>query len=169
MENRIISIDQSTSSTKAMLFDENGHLLGRRNVDHRQYYPQIGWVEHDALEIWDACRAAVKEAMEKAGADPREIACIGIDHEGESVVMWDSLSGEPISPAIVWQDRRTASAAELLAEQHGDLIRERTGLKVLDIEIGHIDFLRDVAYIKMTYPLEKGKINNSIDLITKFK
>ena len=128
MKQYILGVDQGTTGITAILFDESWNAAGRGYREIRQFYPKAGWVEHDALNIWDACRAAVKEALEAAGADPQEIACIGLDHEGESVVMWDSLSGEPVSPAIVWQDRRTASAAEQLAEQHGGLIRERTGL-----------------------------------------
>ncbi len=130
MKKYFLGLDQGTTGTTAILFDENWKLVSRGYQEIRQIYPKAGWVEHDAIDIWHATKAAVKSAMVQAGAQPSDIACIGLDHEGESVVMWDKLSGEPIYNAIVWQDRRTARYADILAEEHGDLIRERTCLMV---------------------------------------
>ena len=130
MKKYFLGLDQGTTGTTAILFDENWRLAARGYREIRQIYPQAGWVEHDAVDIWHSVKYAVKEALQLAGAGPQDIACIGIDHEGESVVMWDKLSGDPIYNTIVWQDRRTARYADTLAAEHGDLIRERTGLMV---------------------------------------
>ncbi len=130
MKKFFLGLDQGTTGTTAILFDENWHLAARGYREIRQIYPQAGWVEHDAMDIWDSVLYAVKEAMSQAGAEPGDIACIGIDHEGESAMMWDKLTGTPIYNTIVWQDRRTARYADAVAEKHGDLIRERTGLMV---------------------------------------
>lgn len=130
MKKFFLGLDQGTTGTTAILFDENWRLAARGYREIRQIYPQAGWVEHDATDIWDSVLYAVREAMREAGAEPQDIACIGIDHEGESVMMWDKLTGTPVYNTIVWQDRRTARYADAVAEKHGDLIRERTGLMV---------------------------------------
>ena len=99
---------------------------GHREIT--QLYPCAGWVEHDAEELWDALRFAVRQAIMLAGARPEDIRCLGLDHEGGSVVVWDAVTGRPVYPAIVWQDRRTAAEADMLKQTHGAFIRERTGL-----------------------------------------
>ncbi|MBR5572259.1 MAG: glycerol kinase GlpK [Oscillospiraceae bacterium] len=128
--NYYLGLDQGTTGVTAMLFDEHWQQAGRGYREIRQIYPRSGWVEHDGVDIWDSACAAVKMAMEAAGAAPSEILCIGLDHEGESVIVWDKVTGRPLYHAIVWQDRRTAQAAEELAAQHGDFIRIHTGLAV---------------------------------------
>ena len=114
----------------ALVFDENWNQISRGYREIQQIYPCSGWVEHDALDIWQSACFAVQQAMDKAGATGSDIVCIGVDHEGESIVLWDKLTGKPIYNAIVWQDRRTASDAEVVLNQFGELVRERTGLTV---------------------------------------
>ncbi len=130
MKRYYLGLDQGTTGVTAILFDEHWQQCSRGYRELRQIYPQPGWVEHDALDIWDAACRATAQAMTQAGASGDDILCIGLDHEGESVVLWDSQTGLPIYNAIVWQDRRTAAAAEALSAQHGDFIRQRTGLAV---------------------------------------
>ena len=125
-----LGLDQGTTGVTAILFDENWQQVSRGYREIRQIYPQSGWVEHDAMDIWDAARFAVQEAMDNAGAAGSDILCIGLDHEGESVMLWDKATGIPLYNTIVWQDRRTADDAQTLAAQYGDLIQSRTGLAV---------------------------------------
>ena len=130
MKRYFLGLDQGTTGVTAMLFDESWQQAGRGYREIRQIYPRAGWVEHDAMDIWHAVCDAVQQAMNAAGASPEAILSIGLDHEGESVIVWDSVTGKPLYHAIVWQDRRTAQAAEELAAQHGEFIRSRTGLAV---------------------------------------
>ena len=130
MSRYYLGLDQGTTGVTAILFDEHWRQTSRGYREIRQIYPQPGWVEHDALDIWEAACSAVLQAMHTAGAQGSDILCIGLDHEGESVVLWDSVTGRPIANTIVWQDRRTAEAAEKLAAEHGELIRQKTGLHV---------------------------------------
>ena len=125
-----LGLDQGTTGVTAILFDERWQQAARGYREIRQIYPQPGWVEHDAMDIWEAACFAVNQALCSVGAAGADVLCVGLDHEGESVVLWDSATGLPLSNTIVWQDRRTAEAAELLAETHGPLIREKTGLHV---------------------------------------
>src|SRR3569623_1514897 len=105
----ILSLDQGTTSTRAIVFDAHGHELASASRPLRQSYPDDGWVEHDAEEIWTACVAVLREAVAKAGPGALErIAALGITNQREPVVVWDKATGRPIPPAIVWQDRRTA-------------------------------------------------------------
>ncbi|MDB5432966.1 MAG: glycerol kinase [Caulobacter sp.] len=110
----ILALDQGTTSTRAILFDAAGKPLGDASRPLRQSYPHDGWVEHDAEEIWNACVAVLREAVEKSGRDAADIAALGITNQRETVVIWDKATGRPIRPAIVWQDRRTADACERL-------------------------------------------------------
>ena len=125
-----LGLDQGTTGVTAILFDENWQQAARGYREIRQIYPQSGWVEHDAADIWEAACFAVQQAMDTAGAAGDDILCIGLDHEGESVMLWDKLTGQPLYNTVVWQDRRTAEAAETLAASHGDFILQRTGLAV---------------------------------------
>jgi glycerol kinase len=127
----ILAIDQGTTSTRAMLFDADMRPRAQAQRELGQHYPQPGWVEHDAEEIWratlDTCRAVLAEL--RLAAD--DIAAIGITNQRETTVLWERKSGRPIARAIVWQDRRTAPrCAELNAERHGELVRARTGLVI---------------------------------------
>ena len=125
-----LGLDQGTTGVTAILFDEHWQQAARGYREIRQIYPQAGWVEHDAIDIWESACFAVQQAMDAAGAQGSDILCIGLDHEGESVMLWDKVTGEPLYNTIVWQDRRTAAAAEALSASHGAYILERTGLAV---------------------------------------
>lgn len=124
-----LGIDQGTTGTTAILFDKNFACVGRGYCETPRYFPASDRVEHQAEEILDSIRRAVKAALKFADAVAGEIIGIGIDHEGESVVMWDSESGNAVSPVITWQDGRTVAAAAALKQSHGKLIYERTALE----------------------------------------
>jgi glycerol kinase len=126
----ILAIDQGTTGSTCIVFDEEGRPAGRAYREFGQHFPRPGWVEHDANEIWEVTRAVAGEAVASAG-NPA-LAGIGITNQRETVVAWDRRTGEPLHRAIVWQDRRTAARCDELREQgHEPLVRERTGL-VLD-------------------------------------
>jgi glycerol kinase len=128
----ILAIDQGTTGTTCLVFDERGQIAGRAYREFTQHFPRPGWVEHDAGEIWDVTRAVAHEALDAAGIDGRRLVGIGITNQRETVVAWDRATGEPLHRAIVWQDRRTAARCDELREAgHQELVRERTGL-VLD-------------------------------------
>ncbi len=130
MADLILVLDEGTTSTRAILFDAGGKVHGTAQSDLTQHYPRPGWVEHDAGEIWDRTLACATELVEKAGAD--RIACIGITNQRETVVAWDKETLEPLSRAIVWQDRRTADfCTELKEAGHEADVQQQTGL-VLD-------------------------------------
>jgi glycerol kinase len=128
----ILAIDQGTTGSTCLVFDEQGGIAGRAYREFGQHFPRPGWVEHDASEIWDVTRSVAREALDAAGVDGRKLTGIGITNQRETVVAWDRDTGEPLHRAIVWQDRRTAARCdELRAAGHEPLVRERTGL-VLD-------------------------------------
>jgi glycerol kinase len=128
----ILAIDQGTTGTTCIVFDEKGHIAGRGYREFEQYFPRPGWVEHDANEIWEVTHAVAHEALDDAGIEGQDLEAIGITNQRETVVAWDRDSGEPLHRALVWQDRRTAARCDELREQgKEDLFRERTGL-VLD-------------------------------------
>jgi len=129
MSQYILSIDQGTTSSRAMLFDENGHAAFTAQQEFTQHFPRDGWVEHNAEEIWVTTLGVVREALQKAAAEQREIAAIGITNQRETTVVWDRASGEPVYNAIVWQDRRTADFCETLRQQgHEATVTAKTGL-----------------------------------------
>lgn len=124
----ILVLDEGTTSTRAMLLDSAGGRHGTAQADLTQHYPQAGWVEHDADEIWRHTLACAREMVSKAGG-AGNIAAIGITNQRETVVAWDRHTGEALTRAIVWQDRRTASICkEMRAAGHEDMIRRKTGL-----------------------------------------
>ena len=126
----VLALDQGTTSSRAILFDASGSVLAVAQREFRQFYPQPGWVEHDATEIWATQSAVMHEAIAKVPGV--EIVAIGITNQRETTVVWDRETGIPVANAIVWQDRRTAAMCdELRAAGHESLFRERTGL-VLD-------------------------------------
>jgi glycerol kinase len=132
MKKYILAIDQGTTSCRAILFDAQANVVSVGQKEFSQHFPQPGWVEHDADEIWANQLAVIRQAIEKAAISPHEIAAIGITNQRETTVVWDRTTGVPIHRAIVWQDRRTASICEQLkAAGHEKLIQSRTGL-VLD-------------------------------------
>jgi glycerol kinase len=114
-----------------LLLDEKWTVAARGYKEHTQIYPESGWVEHDPMEIWNAILYAIDQALKAAGASAGEIACIGLDNQGETCMVWDPKTGKPVYNAIVWQDRRTSRYADQLKEKHGAMIRQKTGL-VLD-------------------------------------
>ena len=125
----LLALDQGTTSSRAIVFDGEGRILGAAQKEFRQIYPQAGWVEHDPLEIWATQRGVAAEALERARLSARDIAAIGITNQRETVVLWDRRTGEPVARAIVWQDRRTAAFCDSLkASGAEEEIRRRTGL-----------------------------------------
>jgi glycerol kinase len=128
----VLAIDQGTTSTRAMVFDEHARAVSVARRELPQHYPKPGWVEHDAEDIWRDAVAVSREAIERAGVVSAEIAALGITNQRETVVLWDRADGRPITRAIVWQDRRTAEeCARLKAAGSEPMVRARTGL-VLD-------------------------------------
>ena len=128
MSKYFLGIDQGTTGVTAMLFDKGFAPVSRGYCEITQYYPQNGWVEHDPENIWEALLTSVSEAMKRAEALPDDIIAVGIDHEGESVALWDKETGIPVYPAIVWQDKRTAKRSEELEADCGELFRSKTAL-----------------------------------------
>ena len=125
----VLAIDQGTTSTRAILFDAAMRKVAVAQQELPQHFPRPGWVEHDAEEIWRATRAVCREAMERGGARPGDLAGIGITNQRETTLVWDRRTGEPLHRAIVWQDRRTAPFCERLrAAGHEAAITETTGL-----------------------------------------
>jgi glycerol kinase len=150
----ILAIDQGTTGTNCLVFDEDAELVAQAYREFAQHFPQPGWVEHDPREIWQTTLAVVATALQDAGARPGDLSALGITNQRETVCVWDADSGEPLHNAIVWQDRRTAARCEQLrAEGHEALVRARTGL-VLDPYFSatkiawlleHVDGLRERA------------------------
>ena len=128
----ILALDQGTTSSRAIVFAHDGAILAVAQQEFAQFFPQPGWVEHDAEEIWTTQAAVAVAALRRAGVSAADIAAVGIANQRETTVLWDRRSGRPLAPAIVWQDRRTAEACRQLRDAgHEALFRERTGL-VLD-------------------------------------
>ncbi len=127
----ILAIDQGTTGTTCLVFDDEGAVAGRAYSEFQQFFPRPGWVEHDANEIWEVTRRVAREAIAAAGIEGGELDAIGITNQRETVVAWDPDSGEPIHRALVWQDRRTAERCDQLREAGREpLVRERTGLTI---------------------------------------
>jgi len=128
----VLALDQGTTSSRALLFDRNGAVVAQAQQEFRQIFPQPGWVEHDAMDIWRSQLAVARQALQAAGARAGDVAAIGITNQRETTLVWDKSTGEPVGNAIVWQDRRTAQMCEeLKARNLEPLFTERTGL-VLD-------------------------------------
>ena len=129
MDTYIAALDQGTTSSRAILFNQAGEIAARAQYPFRQIYPQPGWVEHDPMEIWASERRALAEIT--SHIDPRQVAAIGITNQRETTILWDRRTGEPIHNAIVWQCRRTAPFCdELKARGLGEIIAEKTGLLI---------------------------------------
>ncbi|MEX2316434.1 MAG: glycerol kinase GlpK [Pirellulales bacterium] len=125
----LLALDQGTTSSRAIVFDDGGRIVSRAQRDFRQHFPQPGWVEHDPNEIWSTQRDVAGEALNSAGLKPPDVQAIGITNQRETVVVWDRTSGVPIHAAIVWQDRRTADVCEKLrADGRETMVQQRTGL-----------------------------------------
>jgi len=127
----ILALDQGTTSSRAVIYNQEGAAVKIAQNEFTQIYPQAGWVEHDPMEIWGSQRGAISEVMAAAGIAPEEIAAIGITNQRETTIVWDKDTGKPVYNAIVWQCRRTAFICdELTAAGMTDYIRENTGLVV---------------------------------------
>ena len=132
MDKFILALDQGTTSSRAILFDQSGSIVSTAQKEFRQIYPKPGWVEHDAQEIWSTQAGVAAEAISKKGFNGNNLAAIGITNQRETTVVWDRETGDPVYNAIVWQDRRTAEFCDELKEQGlAAKIQEKTGL-VLD-------------------------------------
>jgi glycerol kinase len=131
MANYAAALDQGTTSTRCMIFDHGGKVVAVVQKEHEQIYPQPGWVEHDANEIWQRSREVMDETLEKAGAGADDIAGLGITNQRETTVVWDRNTGEPVFNAIVWQDTRTDKICEELSADGGqDRFRQKNGLPI---------------------------------------
>lgn len=128
----ILSLDQGTTSSRAILFEKSGKVAAVSQREFPQHFPRPGWVEHHAEDIWESQLGVTREVMDKGWISPNDVGAIGITNQRETVVVWDRKTGKPIAPAIVWQDRRTAPMCDFLREQGKDKeIKKKTGL-VLD-------------------------------------
>ncbi|MFB4281061.1 MULTISPECIES: glycerol kinase GlpK [unclassified Nonomuraea] len=123
----VAAIDQGTTSSRCIVFDQAGNIISVAQREHRQIFPKPGWVEHDADEIWQAVQGVLAEAVSGAGIEDGQIAALGITNQRETTVLWDRATGRPVCPAVVWQDTRTDALTHALAEHEG-LFKERAGL-----------------------------------------
>lgn len=127
----ILALDQGTTSSRAIVFDHAGSILGVSQREFQQHYPQPGWVEHNANEIWETQLAVAREVLETCDLQATDVAAIGITNQRETTMIWDRATGEPIHNAIVWQDRRTASYCDSLREAgHTEAVQQKTGLLI---------------------------------------
>jgi len=129
MSKYIAAIDQGTTSTRCILFDHSGNIVAVDQKEHEQIYPQPGWVEHNALEIWENTQSVVRSVLEKSAAKITDIAAIGVTNQRETTLIWERKTGKPVCNAIVWQDTRTDAICNNLAKDGGqDRFRVKTGL-----------------------------------------
>ena len=126
----ILGLDQGTTGTSALLFDEKWNNVSSGYKEVKQFYPQPSWVEHDGEQLYETLLISTKRALEKINATANEIKAIGLDNQGETVILWDKKTSKQVYPAIVWQDRRTANEVDELNSQYGGLFYSRTGLKL---------------------------------------
>ncbi|MEB3160819.1 MAG: FGGY family carbohydrate kinase, partial [Synechocystis sp.] len=153
--NYVMALDLGTTGNRAIVFDRQGQMVGQAYQELTQYYPKAGWVEHDPLEIWRDTKTVMQRVVKETGIDPQTIAALGLTVQRETCLLWDKTTGQPLHPAIVWQDRRTASyCRELEAQGHDKAVYDRTGL-VLDAYF---------SATKLHWLLAWAKKNTSIDL-----
>lgn len=126
----ILAFDQGTTSSRAIIFDQESRIVSVSQKEYRQIFPRAGWVEHNPLEIWETQIETALEALQKAGLTAKDIAAIGITNQRETTVVWNKTTGEPVYHAIVWQDRRTSAFCDEIRKEHSGSIREKTGLEV---------------------------------------
>src|SRR5690606_20348133 len=125
----LAAIDQGTTSSRCIIFDADGAIVGIDQAEHRQIFPRPGWVEHDATEIWHRVQRVVRGALDGAGLSRADLAAVGITNQRETTLLWDAETGEPVGNAIVWQDVRTDQLIRELAREHdNDWWRQRCGL-----------------------------------------
>ena len=126
MPHYILALDQGTTSSRSIVFDNHGNIISVAQKEFKQIFPQPGWVEHDADEIWSTQIGTMAEAVAKANITMKQVAGIGITNQRETTVVWDRSTGNPIYYAIVWQDRRTAAYCdELKAAGHASMIQQK--------------------------------------------
>ncbi|MEA4812393.1 MAG: glycerol kinase GlpK [Anaerolineaceae bacterium] len=129
MKEFILSIDQGTTSTRTIIFNRSGQIVAHSQMEHQQYYPKPGWVEHDPLEIWGNTQKLIESVMQKANLTREDLAALGITNQRETTLIWEKSSGKPVHPALVWQDTRTDTLIAELASSGGqDRFRTRVGL-----------------------------------------
>lgn len=154
MAKYILALDQGTTSSRAIVFDEHGCVKSKAQAEFKQIYPREGWVEHDPLDIYSSQVATIAEALARGGLDRRDIAAIGITNQRETAIVWDKKTGKPVCNAIVWQCRRTAERCdELKRVGYADLVYDKTGLPIdayfsatkLEYILNHTDGARDRA------------------------
>ncbi|ABM40634.1 glycerol kinase [Acidovorax sp. JS42] len=150
----LLALDQGTSSSRSIVFDERGHIVAQAQLELPQIYPQPGWVEHDPLEIWRTQIATARDALAKAGIAANAVRAVGITNQRETTVLWNRKTGQPVHHAIVWQDRRAEPACAQLREQgHAATIQAKTGLLIdayfsgtkLQWLLDHVPGARDAA------------------------
>ncbi|MSZ49040.1 MAG: glycerol kinase, partial [Actinobacteria bacterium] len=124
------SLDQGTSSTRFMIFDHSGKVVGQHQLEHRQIMPEAGWVEHDAAEIWDKTQEVISGALKQANILGSDLSAIGITNQRETTVAWDVTTGVPLHNAIVWQDTRTAEFLDSLSAAKKAEITAKSGLPI---------------------------------------
>ena len=131
MAKYIMALDAGTTSNRCILFNARGEMISVAQKEFTQYYPQAGWIEHDAHEIWSTLLEVAQEAMENINAKPSDIMAIGITNQRETTIVWDRYTGQPIYHAIVWQCRRTSAYCDTLKDKGlTDTIRTKTGLVI---------------------------------------
>ncbi|MEH7546076.1 glycerol kinase GlpK [Neobacillus vireti] len=131
MEKYILSLDQGTTSSRAILFNKNGEIVHTAQKEFTQHFPKPGWVEHNANEIWGSILSVIAGVLSESGIKPEQISGIGITNQRETTVVWDKETGEPVYNALVWQSRQTSEICEQLKEKgYNDLFREKTGLLI---------------------------------------
>ena len=131
MGHHILAIDQGTTSSRAIIFNDEAQPVATAQREFPQYFPQDGWVEHDGEEIWDSTLEVCREAIQSASLEPADITAIAITNQRETTLLWDAETGELLHRAIVWQDRRTAAfCSDLQAAEHEPAVTERTGLLI---------------------------------------
>jgi glycerol kinase len=124
------SLDQGTSSTRFMIFDQGGKVVGQHQLEHRQILPEAGWVEHDGAEIWDRTKEVITGALKQANLLGSDLSAIGITNQRETTIAWDVTTGQPLHNAIVWQDVRTASMLDALPESARKTLTHKSGLPI---------------------------------------
>ncbi|WP_339030481.1 glycerol kinase GlpK [Spiroplasma endosymbiont of Cantharis nigra] len=164
MEKYIVTLDEGTTSARTLVVNKNGEIVASNQKEFSQIYPQEGWVEQDAVEIWNTQRTTLVSALNSKDIAPEQIEAIGITNQRETVVVWDKNTGNPIYNAIVWQDRRTDKFCIELAKTHKDIIKEKTGL-VIDAYFSAskvkwiLDNVKDAKQKALNNELYFGNIN----------
>src|SRR6188472_175196 len=129
MADYVLAIDQGTTSSRAIIFDKAGSIISTGQLEHEQIFPKAGWVEHDPAEIWNNTREVIGQALSKASLTRHDIASIGITNQRETAVVWDKTTGKAVYNAIVWQDTRTQSIVDELAQDGGpERCKQKVGL-----------------------------------------